>query len=34
MQPSFANLDNLISFEGCPCVPHGLGNTGPFIHSQ
>ena len=30
MQPSFANLENLISSEGCPCVPHGLGNTGPF----
>ena len=30
MQPSFANLENLISYEKCPCVPHGLGNTGPF----
>ena len=30
MQPSFAILENLISYEKCPCVPHGLGNTGPF----
>ena len=30
MQPSFANLENPISSEGCPCVPHGLGNTGSF----